>query len=151
MKKYFIIGGILLALAGTAVFIVKKRKNNNVSEEEETDETENNEENKNDDSTKKTNTTTKTTSNKKIEVGSIVSAKNPDGINIRRGQSTDATILFRDAKGRLGRVIEIVDVVNSDGKKGKYSWCRIQLDNPITYSGKNYTVGYCRIDVLKLT
>lgn len=148
MKKYFIIGGILLALAGTTFFIVKKRKDNDVSEEEDTDETENNEENKKNDSTP---TPTKTTSNKKIEVGSIVSAKNPDGINIRRGQSTDATILFRDAKGRLGRVLEIVDEVNSDGKKGKYSWCRIQLDKPITYNGSNYTVGYCRIDVLKLT
>ena len=150
MKKYFIIGGILLALAGTTFFIVKKRKDNDVSEEEDTDETENNEENKKNDSTP-TPTPTKTTSTKKIEIGSIVSAKNQDGINIRRGQSTDATILFRDAKGRLGRVEEIVDEVNADGKKGNYKWCRILLDNPITYEGYKYPIGYCRIDVLKLT
>lgn len=150
MKKYFIIGGLALALIGTAVFIVKRRK---TDENQQTDENleENNEGKKDDGGSNNTKKTTTTTKTEKIEVGSIVSAKNPNGINVRRGQSTDATILYRDIKGRIGRVEEIVDEVNADGKKGDYKWCRILLDNPITYEGYKYPIGYCRIDVLKLT
>ena len=84
-----------------------------------------------------------------IKVGDIVWAKNPNGINVRRGQSTDATIIFADIKGRIGKVVEIVDGVNAEGKKDGYKWCRIQLDKPINFGGKDYTIGYCRIDVLK--
>jgi hypothetical protein len=84
-----------------------------------------------------------------IQVGDIVSAKNPNGINVRRGQSTDATIIFADIKGQIGKVVEIVDGVNAEGKKDGYKWCRIQLDKPINFGGKDYTIGYCRIDVLK--
>ena len=84
-----------------------------------------------------------------IKVGDIVWAKNPNGINVRRGQSTDATIIFADIKGQIGKVVEIVDGVNAEGKKDGYKWCRIQLDKPINFGGKDYTIGYCRIDVLK--
>ena len=84
-----------------------------------------------------------------IKVGDIVSAKNPDGINVRRGQSTDATIIFADIKGQIGKVVEIVDGVNAEGKKDGYKWCRIELDKPVRFGGKDYTIGYCRIDVLK--
>lgn len=84
-----------------------------------------------------------------IQVGDIVSAKNPNGINVRRGQSTDATIIFADIKGQIGKVVEIVDGVNAEGKKDGYQWCRIQLDKPVSFGGKDYTIGYCRIDVLK--
>ena len=84
-----------------------------------------------------------------IKVGDIVSAKNPNGINVRRGQGTDATILYADIEGQIGKVVEIVDGVNAEGKKDGYKWCRIQLDKPINFGGKDYTIGYCRIDVLK--
>jgi hypothetical protein len=84
-----------------------------------------------------------------IKVGDIVWAKNPNGINVRRGQSTDATIIFADIKGQIGKVVEIVDGVNAEGKKDGYKWSRIQLDKPINFGGKDYTIGYCRIDVLK--
>ena len=84
-----------------------------------------------------------------IKVGDIVWAKNPNGINVRRGQSTDATIIFADIKGRIGKVVEIVDGVNAEGKKDGYKWCRIELDKPVRFGGKDYTIGYCRIDVLK--
>lgn len=84
-----------------------------------------------------------------IQVGDIVFAKNPSGINVRRGQSTDATIIFEDIKGRIGKVVEIVDGVNAEGKKDGYEWCRIELDKPVRFGGKDYTIGYCRIDVLE--
>lgn len=86
--------------------------------------------------------------NTPIQVGDIVSANNPNGINVRRGQSTDATIIFADIKGKIGKVVEIVDGVNAEGKKDGYKWCRIELDKPVKYNGKDYTIGYCRIDVL---
>jgi hypothetical protein len=86
--------------------------------------------------------------NTPIQVGDIVSANNPNGINVRRGQSTDATIIFADIKGKIGKVVEIVDGVNAEGKKDGYKWCRIELDKPVNYNGKYYTIGYCRIDVL---
>jgi hypothetical protein len=84
-----------------------------------------------------------------IQVGDIVFAKNPNGINVRRGQSTDATIIFEDIKGRIGKVVEIVDGVNAEGKKDGYEWCRIELDKPVRFGDKDYTIGYCRIDVLE--
>ena len=84
-----------------------------------------------------------------IKVGDIVSAKNPNGINVRRGQSTEATILYADIEGQIGKVVEIVDGVNAEGKKDGYKWCRIQLDKPVRFGGKDYTIGYCRIDVLE--
>lgn len=84
-----------------------------------------------------------------IKVGDIVSAKNPNGINVRRAQGTDATILDADIEGQIGKVVEIVDGVNAEGKKDGYEWCRIELDKPVRFGGKDYTIGYCRIDVLE--
>lgn len=130
-KVYLGIGlGTAVVVGGGLLLWNKFRGNGNDSEKS------NNEEGSNEDTTP-------------IKVGDIVSAKNPNGINVRRGQGTDATILYADIKGQIGKVVEIVDGVNAEGKKDGYKWCRIQLDKPINFGGKDYTIGYCRIDVLK--
>ena len=132
-KGYLCIGlGTAVVVGGGLLLLNKFRENGNNNTET------NNEEKKSDSS----NSTA-------IQVGDIVSAKNPNGINVRRGQGTDATILYADIKGQIGKVVEIVDGVNAEGKKDGYKWCRIQLDKPINFGGKDYTIGYCRIDVLK--
>lgn len=130
-KGYLGIGlGTAVVVGGGLLLWNKFRGNGNNSK------TSNNEEGSNEDTTP-------------IKVGDIVSAKNPNGINVRRGQGTDATILYADIEGQIGKVVEIVDGVNAEGKKDGYKWCRIQLDKPINFGGKDYTIGYCRIDVLK--
>lgn len=130
-KGYLGIGlGTAVVVGGGLLLWNKFRGNGNNSKKS------NNEEGSNEDTTP-------------IKVGDIVSAKNPNGINVRRGQGTDATILYADIEGQIGKVVEIVDGVNAEGKKDGYKWCRIQLDKPINFGGKDYTIGYCRIDVLK--
>jgi hypothetical protein len=129
-KGYLGIGIGTAVLVGGGLFLWNKLSN------KENDE--NNTETNNDDSKQNT----------PIQVGDIVSANNPNGINVRRGQSTDATIIFADIKGQIGKVVEIVDGVNAEGKKDGYKWCRIELAKPVNYNGKDYTIGYCRIDVL---
>lgn len=134
-KGYLGIGLGTAVVVGGGLLLFNKLKGNGNN----TDTTETNNEEKKSGSSKNT----------EIQVGDIVSAKNPNGINVRRGQSTDATIIFADIKGQIGKVVEIVDGVNAEGKKDGYKWCRIQLDKPINFGGKDYTIGYCRIDVLK--
>ena len=134
-KGYLGIGLGTAVVVGGCLLLFNKLKGNGNN----TDTTETNKEEKKSGSSKNT----------AIQVGDIVSAKNPNGINVRRGQSTDATIIFADIKGQIGKVVEIVDGVNAEGKKDGYKWCRIQLDKPINFDGNDYTIGYCRIDVLK--
>lgn len=129
-KGYLGIGIGTAFLVGGGLFLLNKLSNKENNE--------NNTGTDNDDSKQNT----------PIQVGDIVSANNPNGINVRRGQSTDATIIFADIKGQIGKVVEIVDGVNAEGKKDGYKWCRIELDKPINFGGKDYTIGYCRIDVL---
>lgn len=134
--KYFLIGlGSLLVTGGVIWGVSKLFGKSDENSETSTDNA----------GTKKESATKKDTT---IRVGDIVSAKNPNGINVRRGQSTDATIIYKDIKGQIGKVVEIVDGVNAEGKKDGYKWCRIELDKPVTYNGGKYTIGYCRIDVL---
>jgi len=93
---------------------------------------------------KKKNSSSKTNP---LALGDIVYSKSIGGVNIRAGQGLPASLLATK-KGRIGKLIEFVKGINSDGYPDGYRWCRVELDSPIMFNGSKYTIGYCREDVL---
>lgn len=92
----------------------------------------------------------------KTVIGKTAFAKNPNGINIRRGQSTTATIIKKDAKGKIGKVIEVVDGADLLSTE---KWYRVELSEPAIYNETTgiaggmmhtATIGYVRSDVVTL-
>lgn len=92
----------------------------------------------------------------KTVIGKTAFAKNPNGINIRRGQSTTATIIKQDAIGKIGKVIEVVDGADLLSTE---KWYRVELDKPVIYKEEGgivgikthiASIGYVRSDVVTL-
>lgn len=83
-------------------------------------------------------------------IGRNVVAKNPNGVNIRRGQGTSTMIIKQDATGKLGKVLEVVPGIDENGNKDGKNWYRILLTNSVTVGTQKYTIGYVREDVVTL-
>ncbi len=83
-------------------------------------------------------------------IGRTAVAKNPNGVNIRRGQGTSTMIIKQDATGKLGKVLEVVPGIDENGNKDGKNWYRIQLTNSATVGTQKYTIGYVREDVVTL-
>lgn len=76
-------------------------------------------------------------------IGSMAVAKNPTGVNIRRGPGVSTTILKKDATGNLGIVESCLPGSDAEGNPDNYTWYRITEQN-----GK--FIGYVREDVVLL-
>lgn len=75
-------------------------------------------------------------------VGAMAFAKNPNGVNIRRGPGLSTLILLKDATGPLGLVSDRVPGYNDNGIRDGYTWYRL------VGAQDGIFIGYVREDVV---